>query len=87
MKSDHAKVMRLLKTARGQVEGLIRMVEENRYCIEISNQILAVQAILRSINHQVLHDHLDNCVREAFATESGQQKIEEIMAIIDKLTK
>lgn len=87
MKTDHAKVMRLLKTARGQLDGLIRMVEDDRYCVDISNQILATQAILRTVNHHILHDHLDNCVREAFTTESGQQKIEEIMVIVDKLTK
>lgn len=87
MKSDQTKIMGLFKTARGQIDGLIRMVEDDRYCIDISNQILATQAILRTINHQILHDHLNTCVREAFATGNGRQKIEEIMAIIDKLTK
>lgn len=87
MKAERAKIMRLLKTARGQLDGLIKMVEDDRYCVDISNQILATQAILRAVNHQILHDHLDNCVRDAFASESGQQKIEEIMAIVDKLTK
>ena len=87
MRADRDKVMRLLKTARGQLDGLIRMVEEDRYCVDISNQILATQAILRSVNHQILQEHLDHCVREAFATPAGQQKIEEIMVILDKLTK
>lgn len=79
--------MRLLKTARGQVEGLMRMVEDDRYCVDISNQILATQAILRNINHQILHDHLHHCVREAMETGEGHEKIDEVMAIIDKLTK
>lgn len=87
MRSNRDKTLRLLKTARGQMDGLVRMVEDDRYCIDISNQILATQAILRNINHQILHDHLDNCVKEALATESGQQKITEIMSIIDKLSK
>ncbi len=79
--------MRLLKTARGQVDGLVRMVESDRYCIDISNQLLATQAILKNINHQILHDHLNHCVKEGLKTEQGEQKIIEIMAIIDKLTK
>lgn len=87
MRSDRAKVLRLLKTARGQMDGLMRMVEDDRYCVDISNQILATQAILKTINHQILHDHLNHCVREALETENGEQKITEIMSIIDKLTK
>ncbi len=87
MRSDREKVMRLLKTARGQIDGLMRMVDEDRYCVDISNQILATQAILRNVNTQILHDHLNHCVREAMETDGAEEKITEIMAIIDKLTK
>ncbi|NLY11793.1 MAG: metal-sensing transcriptional repressor [Firmicutes bacterium] len=87
MRSDKDKITRLLKTARGQLDGLIKMVEQDRYCIDISNQLLATQAILRSINKQVLQDHLETCVKEAFETGEGKLKIEEIMTIIDKLIK
>ncbi len=87
MKSDKTKVTRLLKTARGQIDGILKMVEEDRYCIDISNQLMAAQAILRNINREVLHDHLGSCVQEAFETGDQREKIEEIMAIIDKLTK
>ena len=79
--------MRLLKTGRGQIDGLMRMVEEDRYCVDISNQILATQAILRNVNSQILHDHLNHCVREAMETDDAAEKINEIMSIIDKLTK
>lgn len=53
MRSDREKITRLLKTARGQLDGLLRMVEEDRYCVDISNQILATQAILRSVNAEI----------------------------------
>ena len=78
MKADKTKVMRLLKTARGQIDGLIRMVEEDRYCIDISNQLLATQAILRSINREILHDHLNSCVRQPSSRLKARNKIEEI---------
>ncbi|NMB39035.1 MAG: metal-sensing transcriptional repressor [Firmicutes bacterium] len=87
MKSDKGKIMRLLKTARGQLDGLIKMVEDDRYCIDISNQIMATQAILRNVNRQILDDHLECCVREAFEKGDARPKIEEILDIIDKLTK
>lgn len=87
MKADKDKVTRLLKTARGQLDGLLKMVEEDRYCIDISNQLMATQAILRNINREVLHEHLECCVEEAFEKGEQRKKIEEIMAIMDKLTK
>ena len=87
MRSDREKIRRLLKTARGQIDGLMRMVDEDRYCVDISNQILATQAILRNVNSQILHDHLNHCVREAMETDGAEEKITEIMTIIDKLTK
>jgi len=87
MKSDKEKVMRLLKTTRGQIDGILKMVEEDRYCIDISNQLMATQAILRNINRDVLHDHLGSCVQEAFEAGEQREKITEIMAIIDKLSK
>jgi CsoR family transcriptional regulator, copper-sensing transcriptional repressor len=87
MQADKVKVTRLLKTAHGQIEGLLKMVEEDRYCIDISNQLMATQAILRNINREVLHAHLGHCVAEAFEKGSPQKKIEEIMDIIDKLSK
>ncbi len=90
MKADKAKITRLLKTARGQLDGLIKMVEDDRYCIDISNQLMATQAILRNVNREVLHAHLDCCVQDAFEkgdADEAAQKVEEITAIIDKLSK
>lgn len=90
MQADKEKVSRLLKTARGQMDGLLKMVEEDRYCIDISNQLLATQAILRNVNRQVLHAHIEGCVEQAVQSGDPQQsheKIEEILNIVDKLTK
>ena len=66
MKADPDKTLNLLKTARGQLDGLVRMVEDDRYCIDISNQILATIAILKKVNIYVLTEHLEHCVRESF---------------------
>ncbi len=87
MIANHEKVTRQLKTARGQLDGLLKMVEDNRYCIDISNQLLATQAILRNINKEILKAHLGCCVKEAFATGDGDEKMKEILSIMDKLSK
>ncbi|MGB8453292.1 MAG: metal-sensing transcriptional repressor [Anaerocolumna sp.] len=87
MKADKTKVTRLLKTARGQLDGLLKMVEEDRYCIDISNQLLATQAILRKVNNEVIHAHLRSCVKEGFEQGNEDEKIEEIVKLLDKLSK
>jgi DNA-binding FrmR family transcriptional regulator len=87
MKADKEKVTRLLKTAKGQIEGILKMIEEDRYCIDISNQIIATEAILHKADREVLHAHIDVCVKEAIETGNTQDKLEEIRGIIDKLTK
>ncbi len=53
MMADKKQVTRLLKTARGQIDGILKMVEEDRYCIDISHQILASEAILKRANNEV----------------------------------
>lgn len=87
MRADKAKVSRLLKTARGQIDGILNMIEEDRYCVDISNQIMATEAILKKVNLEVLHGHIDSCVREAVETGNTAEMLEEVRSIIDKLSK
>ena len=90
MVRDDAKLIRLLKTAGGQIEGIIRMIEEKKYCIDVSNQIMAAQAILSRVNKEVLHAHLHSCVLSSMESGSGEerrQKMDEIAAVLDKLIK
>ena len=89
MKADRDTTLRKLKTVRGQIDGIIRMVEDDRYCIDISNQLMASIAILKNINKDVLEAHLRHCVLEAFDVGNPSEKaekIEEIIGVIDKLT-
>lgn len=88
MQADKKKVTRLLKTARGQIDGILKMVEENRYCPEISCQISAAEAVLKRVNREVIHAHLSCCVREAFRSgdeKESEAKIDELMKIYFKL--
>ena len=65
MMADKKQVTRLLKTARGQIDGILKMVEEDRYCIDISHQIMASEAILKRVNKEVLKAHMTHCVHDA----------------------
>ena len=72
-----------LKTARGQLDGIVKMIEEDRYCIDVSKQILAVSALLRKANSTVLRQHMNTCVADALSEGSGTEKLDEIMRVID----
>lgn len=86
MMADKAKIMRLLKTARGQIDGIIKMVEDDRYCIDISNQLMASQAVLKTANKEVLSAHLKHCVNNAESGSERDEKIDEFIKTISKMT-
>lgn len=90
MMADHDKVARMLKTARGQIDGILKMVDDDRYCIDISTQLMATQALIGRINADVLNAHIEGCVRHAI--DSGDEKVRdeklaEVEKIIEKLSK
>ncbi|PRR80127.1 Copper-sensing transcriptional repressor CsoR [Clostridium liquoris] len=85
MNEEKKKALQLLKTSKGQIEGIIKMIEEGRYCIDISNQIIAAQALLKKSNMLILKQHLNHCVKDAFLHDSGEEKVEEIMDVLQKL--
>jgi DNA-binding FrmR family transcriptional regulator len=84
---DSRKALDLLKTVRGQVDGIVRMVEEERYCIEVSKQVLASMALLRKANLLILKQHMNTCVNDALRTGNGAEKIDEIALILEKYLK
>ncbi|VYT65215.1 metal-sensing transcriptional repressor [Clostridium tertium] len=85
MNDERKKALQSLKTARGQIEGIIKMIEEDRYCIDISNQIFAAQSLLKKSNLIILENHLSHCVKDACINGDGDEKITEIMKILDKV--
>ncbi len=84
MKADHADVTRLIKTARGQLDGVVKMIEEDRYCLDVLNQLLAAQKILEKAQKNILSAHLECCVKEAFSEGGGREKIEEIVELLGR---
>ncbi|MDD6349046.1 metal-sensing transcriptional repressor [Intestinibaculum porci] len=87
MKADHKKVERYLKTARGQIDGILKMMEDDRYCIDISTQLMATIGLLKKANNEILAAHMRSCVLEAVDEEKREEKIEEMVKVIDKLAQ
>ena len=85
--ADQKKVLRLLKTARGQMDGIIKMVEEDRYCIDISTQVMAAEAMLNRVNQEILTAHLKHCVNTAHTQEEREKKIDELVDKLGKILK
>ena len=86
MMADRKRVEPLLRTARGQLEGVLRMIDENRYCMDIVTQLQAVESLVHKAQREVLRAHLNGCVRDAAVQDeqAREQKIDEIIKLIDK---
>ena len=84
MKAKATAVKKRLSLAKGQLEGILKMVDDDRYCIDISNQILSAIALLKNTNRIILKAHLEACVKSGLGPE-GETKIDEIINIIDKI--
>ena len=87
MMADEKKIGRMLKTARGQLDGILKMVEEDRYCVEISQQVMATEALLNRVNREILAAHLRGCVLQAVTLEDREEKMEELISTLDKILK
>ena len=77
--------LKRLNRIEGQVRGLARMVEEDRYCIDVVTQIAAVRAALRRVEEAVLKDHVGHCVEHAIAggdPKEQRAKVAELMAVL-----
>lgn len=85
MMADQRTVLRLLKTARGQLDGIIKMVEEDRYCMDISQQVAAADALLRRVNKEILTAHLKHCVEQAESDRERSDKIDELVNALGKI--
>jgi DNA-binding FrmR family transcriptional regulator len=88
MRSDaKGAVLKRLQRIEGQVRGLARMVEDNRYCIDVVTQISAVRAALRRVEEEVLKDHVEHCVEHAIASGDKRDQRRKIAELMDVLSR
>jgi DNA-binding FrmR family transcriptional regulator len=80
-------VLNRLQRIEGQARGLARMVEEDRYCIDIVTQISAVRAALRRVEEEILRDHVAHCVEHAIASGDQADQRRKVGELIDVLAR
>jgi DNA-binding FrmR family transcriptional regulator len=87
IEDNKPKLLNRLRRIEGQVRGVARMVEEDRYCIDILTQTQALRAALTKVETELLRGHVDHCVRGAFAsgdTDDQQRKLEELVEVLQR---
>ncbi len=84
--SDKAKLLARLRRIEGQVRGVARMIEDDKYCIDILTQLSAIMASSRSVGLLVLQDHIRGCVIDS-APEDREDRIQELNLVIERFTR
>jgi len=88
MRADaKASVLKRLQRIEGQVRGLARMVEDDRYCIDVVTQISAVRAALRRAEEEVLKDHVAHCVEHAISSGDKREQRKKVAELMDVLER
>lgn len=86
----HDSTLRRLKTVEGHLKGIIRMVEDDAYCIDVIRQIQAVEAALNKVSVQILDEHLNSCVITAIRGDSEPERervLKEIREVFEMSNK
>jgi DNA-binding FrmR family transcriptional regulator len=91
MKPDNRpKLLNRLNRIEGQVRGVVRMVEEDRYCIDVLTQLRAVRAALSRVETEMLKDHLDHCIQGAIVrgdVDEQRKKAAELIELLDRAAR
>ena len=84
---DKDQIRARLGRIEGQVRGVRRMVDEDRYCVDVLTQVSAVQSALRSVALLLLEDHTEHCVAEAIREGAGRDRIRELNEAVERLVR
>lgn len=82
---NHSKELIKLKRASGQIEGIMGMIEENRYCPDILIQIRAAKSALQSVEHSILKTHLEHCVHDVLQSKDKDKTATKIHELIEMI--
>lgn len=83
-KDTQERIIHRLKIAKGQLESVMKMVDEDKYCIDVLHQIQAVESALKETGNVVLENHLKSCVADAISKGKKDEAISEIMQVFKK---
>ena len=84
---DAADLLKRLNRIGGQVDGVARMIGEDRYCIDILTQMAAIRSALDALGLKLLHDHAQGCLQHAIRSGRGAEAIEELMQVVKRFAR
>ncbi len=85
-KNTHERILHRLKISRGHLDKVIKMMEEDSYCIDVMHQMQAVESGLKETGNLLLENHLKSCVSDAIKKGKADESIEEIMQVFKKIS-
>jgi CsoR family transcriptional regulator, copper-sensing transcriptional repressor len=85
--TDKDKIVTRLRRIEGQLRGIQRMVEEEKYCLDVLTQISSVMAATDKVALLVLQNHLNGCVREALTHEDGDEAVDELVEVVGRFVR
>ncbi len=77
------RVKKYISIAKGQLEGVLKMIDDDRYCLEISEQISAAGSLIKKANNLILKNHIENCVKEALK-DGNTDKVDEVIKALER---
>ena len=86
-KDEKQAIINRLKRIEGQVRGIQKMVEEDRYCVDILVQISAIQSALKNTGFTITERHMKHCVSDSIKNGEGQEAIDELMTVLKQFSK
>ena len=84
---DNSSLLARMKKIEGQAKGIQRMIEENRYCIDIVQQLTALSSAVDEVSLLILQSHIEGCVTDAIREQHGEHHIKELMGALRKAMK
>lgn len=87
--TSHPEQVANLRRIEGQIRGVLKMIEEERYCVDILTQLHAICGAIENVENQILHKHLENCVAKSLKNEGPEKskKIKEIIELVNKFRR
>ena len=86
-RADKPGLLKRLNRVEGQVRGIARMIEEDRYCVDVLTQVAAVRSALDAMALQMLRDHAHGCMEGAIRSGRGESAIDELLVVVEKFAR
>ena len=84
---SHTDQLQRLRRIEGQIRGVIKMIENKRYCMDILQQTRAISAALKAVENNILEDHMTSCVTTAFKSNKKKEQANKIKEVIEAISK